>query len=111
MGQTTITVQEQTLERFKQLKNELDEQQDAPDHTNELFLQALMDTWEAAGDGYYDNPDAEAIAEQLKNEISMANDPTVEVDTEGLIREMEKLQELVERVPENTADRFEEKYA
>lgn len=97
MGQTTITVQEQTLERFKRLKNELDEQQDAPDHTNELFLQALMDTWEAAGDGYYDNPDAEAIAEQLKNEISMANEPTVEVDTDRIINRIDDLEAQLPR--------------
>lgn len=55
--------------------------------------------------------DTDEITESIKNEISMAADPTVEVDTDGLIREIEKLQELVERVPEDTAEKFREKYA
>lgn len=66
---TTITVEDSTLERFKQLKAELDEQQDAPDHTNESFLQALMDTWEAADDGYYSEPSADIIAKELEGEF------------------------------------------
>jgi len=77
MGETTITVSDRTLERFKHLKSESDEHQDSvPDHTNESFLQSLMDTWEAADDGYYDD---ETIAGQLdvdESEIAkqVAND-------------------------------------
>jgi hypothetical protein len=95
MGQTTITVNESTLERFKQLKAELDAEQDAPDHTADSFLQGLLDTWEAAGDGYYSDPSAEEIAEQLKDELSMANEPGVEVDIAGLIDHIERLEETV----------------
>jgi len=110
--QTTITVDESTLERFKQLKAELDNAQSSvPDHTNESFLQSLMDTWEAAEDGYYDDDNVSEIAEEIKEQLSMANEPGVEVEEEKLISEIEKLQEIVERVPEEAADKFKEKYA
>jgi len=97
MGQTTITVEESTLERFKELKAELDAVQDAPDHTNESFLQALMDTWEAAEDGYYSDPSADEIAEQLKGEISMANEPGVEVDVDRIINRIDDLESQLPR--------------
>jgi hypothetical protein len=50
MGKTTLTVDESTHERFKKQKAALDDVQDAPDHTTDSFLNALMDTWEASGD-------------------------------------------------------------
>lgn len=44
---TTLTVQPNTLERFKQLKDTLDSHQDGvPDHTTDSFLSALLDEWE-----------------------------------------------------------------
>lgn len=92
---TTITVEDATLQRFKRLKKQLDEQQDAPDHTNESFLKALMDTWEAADDGYYSEPSAEEIAEQLKNELSMANEPGVEMDVPELYERIDELEAAV----------------
>lgn len=54
MKQTTITVEENTLERFKAMKRDLDMSQAGPDHTADTFLNALMDTWEAADEGMYD---------------------------------------------------------
>lgn len=110
VAESTITIQDSTLERFNQLKEELSEQQEAPDHTAETFLNALLDTWEAAENGYYSDPSAEEIAEQLKDEISMANEPMAELDVEELYDEIDRLKELVERVPEDTANKFGEKY-
>lgn len=55
--------------------------------------------------------DTQAVVDQLKNELSMANEPGVEVDVEGLYNEIEKLQELVEKVPDETAEEFGRKYA
>lgn len=96
-NQTTITVDERTLERFKSLKRELDNEQDSvPDHTADSFVNALLDTWEAADDGYYD-VDAGEIAEQLKNEISMADAPGVQADTEEIISRIEDLENQLPR--------------
>jgi len=92
---TTISVSERTLERFKSLKRELDNEQDSvPDHTADSFLNALLDTWEAADNGYYEY-DAEAIAEQLKDEISMANEPGVEIDTEQMMDRLDELEQAL----------------
>lgn len=50
-----------------------------------------------------DNPptnpavDGEAIAEELKNEISMANDPAVEVDTDRIINRIDDLESRLPR--------------
>ena len=55
--ETTLTVKDGTAERFKQLKAELDGVQDAPDHTHDTFLNALLDTYEAAENGLYENAD------------------------------------------------------
>jgi len=91
MAQTTITVDESTLARFKQLKAELNEYQDSvPDHTADSFLAALMDTWEAAEDGYYSDGNSD-IAEQLdeiRNQLSMA--PEYGVDKEEIVVEVDK---------------------
>ena len=55
---TTISVEDKTLERFRDLKAELDDRQDGvPDHTADSFMWALMDTWEAADEGYYSSDD------------------------------------------------------
>jgi len=97
---TTITVDDSTLERFKELKRELDDKQDAPDHTNESFLQALMDTWEAGDSGFY----GEEFIESLKNEISMANEPSVEVDTENILK---RIDDLESRLPRKVAEELQ----
>lgn len=80
MGQTTITVQDKTLQRFKQLKQELDDVQNAPDHSADSFLKALMDTWDAVEDGYYGEPsdpltfsEVDEIANQLVEGVESMN--------------------------------------
>lgn len=45
-----------THERFNELKRELDEIQDAPDHTADSFLNGLLDTWEQVGEIPEDGP-------------------------------------------------------
>jgi hypothetical protein len=57
-----------------------------------------------------ENLDIDEIVDRLKNELSMANEPGVEVDTAELIEEIDRLKEMVERVPERAADQFERKY-
>jgi len=44
----------------------------------------------------------EEIAEQLKNELSMANEPGVEVDTQGLIERIESLESAVKEATQTT---------
>ena len=96
---TTISMGESTLERFKQLKAELDDVQDAPDHTNESFLKALMDTWEAADDGYYSDPSAEEIAEELKGEIDTAafNGGISDEQAERILGRLDDLEHTIPR--------------
>ena len=107
MGEkTTITVQESTLERFKELKAELEEHQSScPDHTADSFLSALLDTWEAADEGYYDNP-AEEITNALRAEIDgLAFDGAVfDEEAERIIQ---RIEELESRIPKQTADELE----
>jgi len=42
--------------------------------------------------------------EELMNELSMASDPTVEIDVEGMMREIKKAQEMAEQARDNTED-------
>jgi len=107
MGDTTITISDERLERFKQLKAELDEQQpDVPDHSADSFLAALMDTWEAAEDGYYSEPSADEIAKQLKREISMANEPAVEIDVDSI---MKRIDDLESQLPRKVANEVQQR--
>jgi hypothetical protein len=66
-----------TLERFRELKGELDDKQEGPNSTVDTFLWALMDTWNAV-DSEKDTPvnygermdvDAEEVANQVVDEI------------------------------------------
>ena len=64
---TTITIDENTHQRFRELKRELDDRQDGvPEHTSDSFLSALMDTWEAADEEYYtSNDELDEVSELL----------------------------------------------
>lgn len=87
MGKTTLSVDERTHERFNELKAELDEEQDAPDHTADSFLSALLDTWDATDDDSYDQPlpdDTDALAEQIADRVA----GHVRTDPEVLAREV-----------------------
>ena len=72
---TTISVEGQTLERFHDLKQDLDDEQDGvPDHTADSFLWALMDTWEAADEGYYASDDTLADVSDLADQLDRIED-------------------------------------
>lgn len=114
---TTITVP-------KGVKEDLDEQRGATpwgafleelrqEHADPITLndaQAIAEevTENIAAGGVKVN--AGEIAERIKDELSMANEPGVEVDVDGLYKELDKLKELVEKVPEETAEEFGRKY-
>ena len=68
---TTISVEDKTLERFRDLKAELDDRQDgAPDHTADSFMWALMDTWEAADEGCYSSDDTLVDADEIADAVA-----------------------------------------
>jgi chaperonin cofactor prefoldin len=103
---TSISVEESTRDRFNRLKAELDEQQNAPDHTANSFLSALLDTWEAVDDGHYQDVNADLIADELKQEIdSLTFDGAVFKDEAERI--MARIDELESRIPKRTADELE----
>lgn len=67
MGTTTLSVNESTLERFKEQKGWADDAQpNSPDHTADSFLNALLDTWERVGEIPEGGP--EAITDALSDE-------------------------------------------
>jgi len=66
---TTITVEDDTLERFNRLKGELeDSQTGSPAHNHDSFLNALLDTWEQTGDGGLGS-NYEEIADQIAESV------------------------------------------
>jgi hypothetical protein len=73
---TTITIQESTLDRFKQLKEQLEAQQNGSYHTADSFLHGLMDTWDSTDSthtkdgGSIDAEDARVIAERVETHIN-----------------------------------------
>jgi len=97
---TTITVKDSTLERFKRLKGELDDKQNAPNHTNESFLQSLMDTWEAADDGYYSDPSADNIVAEIKDQLDTLafQGALTEAEAERLMNSLKTIEERTGRL-------------
>jgi len=119
MGKTTITVQDSTLERFKELKAELDKAQDAPDHSADTFLSALLDTWEKVNEDGYGNDVSvnanviEKIAqrvERLDHDVSRLVEQTEPIangveNMENVSEEkIEAFREELEKMPERTAE-------
>jgi len=114
MGKTTLTVSDETLERFGSLKSELDDvQTDCPNHTNESFLNALLDTWEQVGRVPEDGPETitDALADDelaiigtehaLIEELAGRLDGGGDVDTQALV------DDLVTQLPPRIADEIE----
>lgn len=98
MGKTTLTVDEATHERFRQLKRNLNDVQDAPDHTTDSFLSALMDTWDNAGDpGDLAAVAPEAFAKALAAELREAESGTHDTDTAALADLRDALATIEER--------------
>jgi len=112
MAQTTITVDAATLERLKELKTELNDVQSAPDHTNDSFLHALMDTWECEDEA--DNPDmiAEQVVDLFTAEVvEPFNAIETQLDTDEIAEEVaaqvmkdvdSRLSAIEEQLPDST---------
>jgi len=67
MEQTTITVTTSTLDRFNELRADLnDNQPDCPDHNADSFVNALLDTWEQ-----YQGPDETDPESEVEIEADM----------------------------------------
>jgi len=81
-----------------------------PEEVIENIQETVSEAVEARDEQMQDIPTKEDL-EQLKNEISMAADPTVEVDVERIISRIESLETQIENLPENTAKILGEKYA
>jgi len=54
-----------------------------------------------------DQPETEVDLDDVMNQLSMAGDPTVDIDVDGLMAELKKTQELIESVPDRTAENVE----
>ena len=107
---TTISVSESTLDRFKSVKSDLNDAQDSvPDHNADSFLNALLDTWEAAQDGYYDSGRIlpEDAVKELIEEFAVAVEPEQGmVDDSDLAREVAAKIDYAE-LATRTADELE----
>lgn len=114
MGKTTLTVSDETLERFRSIKAELDDiQSDCPDHTNESFLNALLDTWEQVGRVPGDGPETitDALADgevaiigtehALVDELAGRLEGSDGVDTQALV------DDLTTQLPPRIAEEME----
>jgi len=85
MDKTTLTVDQDTLDRFNDIKNQLDaEQSGVPDHSADTFLNALLDTWQAVEGGMYE----EHVGDLERLESSVQ---TIEERTGRLERMVEEL--------------------
>lgn len=86
---TTLSIKEETRDRFNEMREEME---DGPRMTADLFLNSLMDTWDAVDDGCYSKQLDEDTLEEIKNAVSMAADPTVEVDVERIMKRLDDLE-------------------
>lgn len=66
---TTITVEDNTLERFKRLKAQATDEH-MPEQSANDFLHSLMDTWEAVDDGMYQDESRKDIIEDIREQLN-----------------------------------------
>jgi archaellum component FlaC len=66
---TTITVEDDTLERFKRLKAQATDEH-IPEQSANDFLQSLMDTWEAVDDGMYQDETRKDIIKDIREQLN-----------------------------------------
>jgi len=79
---TTITVESETLERFNRLKENTGDD-DIPELSSDQFMKSLLDTWEENGESIYgEQPEAKAIAQELKESMDILTPEQAERITE-----------------------------
>lgn len=88
MGITTISITEDQ-------KDELDELKLVDGESYKSVVGRLLGDTES-------NSDFEKMVEELKNEMSMANEPGVECDVDGLYDKVDKVLTLAEQTRDNT---------
>ena len=103
---TTISIRKRRRDRFNNLKADCNEH-GVPEMSADQFLKVLMDTLEAAENGYYDaggGVDVDELATKLEDALdtaSMADDPGTRVGGE-LVESLEEIQASVSTVEERT---------
>ena len=112
MGQTTITVKERTLERFNDLKDEVnDAEPDVPPSNADHFLKSLMDTWEKVVEEGYDGDvgDLEPFGGEVPEGFDSVEFKPIPdgQDTEELERRIEAVQEALDRIPERVVEELD----
>lgn len=106
MGKTTLSVDESTLERFHQQKTALEDVQDAPDHTTDSFLNALMDTWEASGDpATLAEVAPKTFAEHLVEELPQSGNEAALAELHDALATIEERTGRIERAIEDLGGR------
>jgi len=93
---TTLSCTPETLQRFNDIRQEC-KTDHTPAPTQNMMLQSLMDTWEKVNEQGYggdEAPDTPDYGEELAD----------------LRAEVKRLREQVERVPDQTASKFGERY-
>lgn len=95
MGETSIPCREDTRERLKDLRGDEYQNWDA-------LLNDMADAWEQS-------PHSIDI-DEFVNLLTSANEPDTTLEVQELVDELQKTQELVERVPEDTAEALGERF-
>jgi len=121
MGQTTITVEDSTLTRFKETKAKLDNQQDSvPDHSADSFLNALLDTWDAS-DAEKDTPVdlRKDIGDEVRQIITEELEPVAAnqgvtqnpgVDADAIVGQIKgRIDDLETELPRKVADEMKQR--
>jgi len=95
---TTISVREQTLARFNDALSDINNERDSvPNHSADSFVSALLDTWAFVDDDYND-PSVEELTEVLKEELVVADNRGMELDTGRLFAAVETIEERTGRL-------------
>jgi len=87
-----------------------EEQRDAARERPETYGEVLAAGVEALANGANGTPrldemgelDAEEIATRLKDELSMVNEPGVEVDVDGMVEKLERIESAAQTAEERT---------
>lgn len=92
---TSLSVTEDTKSRLDELQPE--------DYGRDEFVTELLDQYD---------PDVsrDLDSQELINLLETANEPDTEIEVQELVDELKKTQELIENVPDETAEKLGDKY-